>query len=411
MGQDGTRKQQDRGGRGVSEGRGIAPDGVSEAWDKCFDAASMGKGSRAERRVVGSGSGPVQSNAEDAERCEAFAEGVIRGTAAREVDGDDDRCSGEGAWGADPKKIWGQVVALVLESEKASQQMLCGLLGRSRQGYYKLRCRVEREAIRAELVIQEVVSMRSVQERIGVRKVYHMLQPFLLEQQIKMGRDQLGEVMREHGLLVRKRRLRKPRTTISCWWRRYPNLIRDYVPTGANQLWVSDITYVRVGTRFGFLSLVTDGYSRRIVGYKLFRDLSARGCVGALRMALRNNPQRDGLIHHSDRGMQYSSTEYVKLLGKARISMTEKGDPRENAIAERVNGILKDELLDQGYQNFKEAREGIERAVSIYNHLRPHSSVDYLTPAEAHMHTGELKKRWKNYFSVRTNGPNAQAMA
>jgi putative transposase len=298
-----------------------------------------------------------------------------------------------------------------MESERVSQQMLCGLLGRSRQGYYKLRRREEREAIKAELVIQEVVSIRSEQKRIGVRKLYHMLQPFLLEQEIKMGRDQLNEVLREHGLLVRRRRLRKPRTTVSCWWRRYPNLIRDYVPTGANQLWVSDITYVRVGLRFGFLSLITDGYSRRIVGYKLFRDLSARGCLGALKMALRNNPQREGLIHHSDRGMQYSSTEYVRLLGKERISMTENSDPRENAIAERVNGILKDELLEKGYPTFKEARESIDRAVSIYNHLRPHSSVDYLTPAEAHTHTGELKKRWKNYFSTRTNGPNAQAMA
>jgi transposase InsO family protein len=128
-------------------------------------------------------------------------------------------------------------------------------------------------------------------------------------------------------------------------------------------------------------------------------------------MALRNNPQREGLIHHSDRGMQYSSSEYVKLLGNARISMTENSDPTENAIAERVNGILKSELLEKGYATFKEARESIDRAVSIYNHVRPHSSVDDLTPAVAHTRTGELKRRWKNYKSKRTNGPIAQAMA
>ena len=294
------------------------------------------------------------------------------------------------------------------ESEEASQQTLCRLLGRSRQGYYKLQRREEREAIKAELVIRRVVAIRSVQKKIGVRKIYDIITPYLVEHGIKIGRDQLNELMREHGLLVRKRRPRKPRTTITCWWRRYPNLIRDYVPTWANQVWVSDITYIRIGERFGFLSLITDAYSRKIVGYKLFRDLSSRGCVAALRMAQRNNPDREGLIHHSDRGMQYSSSEYVKLLGPTRISMTENGDPLENAIAERVNGILKDELLEPLYATFKEARQAIDRAVNVYNHLRPHYSIDKLTPAEAHTRTGELKRHWKNYFSKR---PIAQASA
>lgn len=287
------------------------------------------------------------------------------------------------------------------ESEEAGQRTLCGLLGHSRQGYYKLRRREEREALEAHLVIDEVTRIRAVQKRIGVRKIHHMIAPFLAEHGIKMGRDGLNELMREHSLLVRKRRSRKPRTTISCWWRRYPDLIREYVPTLANQVWMSDITYIRIGERFGFLSLITDGYSRKIVGYKLFPDLSARGCVGALKMALRNDPARESLIHHSDRGMQYSSSEYVKLLGKARISMTENGDPRENPIAERVNGILKDELLEPRYNSFKEAREAIDRAVDIYNHLRPHSSVDNLTPEEAHTRSGQLKRRWKNYYSRR----------
>ena len=257
-------------------------------------------------------------------------------------------------------------------------------------------------------MIDEVVSIRSVQPRIGVRKIYHMITPYLVEHGIRMGRDQLNELMREHGLLVRKRRLRKPRTTISCWWRRYPNLIREYVPTWANQVWVSDITYIRIGERFGFLSLITDGYSRRIVGYKLFRDLSARGCVAALKMAISGNPSREGLIHHSDRGVQYSSSEYVQLLGKARISMTENGDPLENAIAERVNGILKDELLKPQYDTFKEAREAVDTAVEIYNHLRPHSSIENMVPAEANTRSGEIKRLWKNYYSKR---PIAQAMA
>lgn len=285
--------------------------------------------------------------------------------------------------------------------------MLCRLVGYTRQAYYKRNGREEREAVKKEIVIQEVMRIRSVQKRIGVKKLHHMLGGLLAEHEIEMGRDGFYDLLREHSLLVRKRRVRKPRTTISGPWKRYPNLIRDYQPTAANQVWVSDITYVRVGEGFAYLSLVTDAYSRKIVGHSLYRDLSARGCVAALRMALRSNPDRVALIHHSDRGLQYYSAAYMKVLGShIRISMTEKSDPLENAIAERVNGILKDELLEKRFDSFREARERIDEAVSTYNHQRPHLSVDMLTPAEAHARTGILKRHWKNYFSTR---PIAQA--
>jgi putative transposase len=274
--------------------------------------------------------------------------------------------------------------------------------------YHKRHRVAESRAIRSELIIQEVLKIRLAQKRIGVRKLHHMLAPFLGEHGMKMGRDQLNEIMREASLLVRKRRTRKPRTTFSCPWKRYPNLTRDFEPTAANQLWVSDITYVRVGWKFGYLSLVTDAYSRKIVGYHLSRDLATLGCLKAVRMAFRNNPNRDGLIHHSDRGTQYCSAAYVKQLGQARISMSEAGDPLENAIAERVNGILKDELLKKGFVNFSHARSCIDEAITIYNHHRPHLSIDMLTPAQAHNRTGQLKRRWKNYFSTR---PIAQASA
>jgi putative transposase len=298
---------------------------------------------------------------------------------------------------------------IVGESEERSQQTLCRLLGYSRQAYNKRERREEREAIKAEFVIREVVKIREVQRRLGTRKLYHMTQPFCLEHGIKMGRDRFNELLRDNALLVRKRRQKKPRTTFSGHWKRYPNLIREYVPSASNQVWVSDITYVRSGEGFAYLSLITDAYSRKIVGYRLSRNLSAKGCVAALRMALRNNPDRDGLIHHSDRGLQYYSAAYMKLLGpRIRISMTEKSDPLENAIAERVNGILKDELLEKRLGNFNEAREKVDQAVNTYNHLRPHLSIDMLTPAEAHNRTGELKRRWKNYFSTM---PTAQAMA
>lgn len=298
-------------------------------------------------------------------------------------------------------------------SEESSKgeglELICGLLGYTRQAYYKRRVTEERAAVRSELVVQEVLKVRSVQKRVGTRKLYHMLGSFLADHSIGIGRDAFHEVLRDNSLLVRKRHARKPRTTFSLPWRRYRNLIREYVPTGANQVWVSDITYVRVGEGFAYLSLITDAYSRKIVGHNLYKDLSAKGCVGALRMALRNNPERHGLIHHSDRGLQYYSAAYMKVLGPGiRVSMTEKSDPLENAIAERVNGILKQELLEKRFESFREAREKIDEAVSTYNHVRPHLSVNLLTPAEAHARTGSLKRHWKNYFSTR---PNAQASA
>lgn len=290
-----------------------------------------------------------------------------------------------------------------------SLEVICRLLGRTRQAYYKRQRSEEREAARSDLVIQEVVRIREAQKRIGVRKLYHMLENFLAEHAIAMGRDALYDVLRENSLLIRRRRARKPRTTFSHPWKRYPNLIKGYVPVEANQVWVSDITYVRVGEGFAYLSLITDAYSRKIVGHCLSRDLSARGCVAALRKALRNNPDREGLIHHSDRGLQYSSAAYMKVLGRRiRISMTENSDPLENAIAERVNGILKGELLEKRFENFNEAQKKIDEAVSVYNHLRPHLSIDMLTPAAAHSRRGELKRHWKNYFSIK---PVAQAAA
>lgn len=297
---------------------------------------------------------------------------------------------------------------MVGESEKESQRTLCRLLGVTRQAYHKRKSRATKFVASAEIVIQEVVKIRSVQKRVGSRKLHHLLAEFRAASSIKMGRDRLNELLREHSMQIRKRRRRAPRTTFSSPWKRYPNLIRDIEPTRANQVWVSDITYVRVGEGFAYLSLITDAYSRKIVGYNLGRDLSASGCVKALRMALRDNPDREALIHHSDRGLQYYSSAYVKLLAKTRISMTENSDPLENAIAERVNGILKQELLEKRFEGFREARANIDEAVDIYNNLRPHLSIEMLTPAQAHARKGILKRHWKNYFS---NRPVAQAAA
>jgi putative transposase len=281
---------------------------------------------------------------------------------------------------------------------------LCSLLGYSRQAYYQGNREYEKQVLGSELIVQEVLRIRKSQKRIGGRKLLKTMQAFLDHHALDMGRDNLFDLLRENGLLVRKRRSKKPNTTFSRhWFKRYPNLIKGFVPHKPNRLWVSDITYIVIGDDFGYLSLITDAYSRKIVGFYLSKNLSASGCVKALEMALENNPNREKLIHHSDRGVQYCSAEYSGLLELEgiSISMTQSGDPLENALAERVNGILKDELLESNYNSFEEAQKSVAAAIIIYNYQRLHLSIDMLTPEQAHHLEGEIKKHWKNYYNKR----------
>jgi len=236
--------------------------------------------------------------------------------------------------------------------------------------------------------------------RIGTRKLHYMLTETLQKHQISIGRDKLFDLLEEYGMLVRRRKRKRINTTDSNHpFRKYPNLIRELQVLRPNHLWVSDITYISLADCFCYLSLVTDAYSRKIVGYYLYPNLKKEGPIHALRMALNSlsgKPQ-DTLIHHSDRGLQYCCGDYVLLLedNAMIISMTEKGDPYENAIAERVNGILKNEFsLDQDFDNIEQAKTAVERAVSIYNQQRPHLSCDRLTPEQAHQQQGPLQKRW-----------------
>ncbi len=210
----------------------------------------------------------------------------------------------------------------------------------------------------------------------------------------------LFNILRENGLLVRKRRNRVRTTWSKHWPKKYPNLIRGTLPDKPDQLWVSDITYLETVNGYSYLSLITDAYSRKIMGFFLSPTLEATGCIRALRMALQNGCNTSALTHHSDRGVQYCSTDYVNILmtNNIKISMTENGDPLENAIAERINGVLKDELLKKKYESYKEAQSGIAIAITIYNSLRPHSSCNMLTPDKAHLQQGYLKKHWKNYY-------------
>ncbi len=288
------------------------------------------------------------------------------------------------------------------QSESRSIQTLCSLLGYSRQGFYKFVKQSEKEALQQDFILQEVLRIRKTLKRLGTRKLMFKMVGFMKEHHIEIGRDAMFDLLATHKLLIRKRKRRVPVTTFSDhWMRKYPNLIVDFIPTAPNQLWVSDITYITLKDDFAYLSLITDAYSRKIVGFYLSETLSADGCIKALQMALKNNPQLGRLIHHSDRGSQYCCADYVSILDKhfVKISMTQSGDPLENAIAERVNGILKDELLEKIYVNYQEAKQAIAAAISIYNYQRPHSSIDMLTPIEAHLREGELKRRWKNYYS------------
>lgn len=279
---------------------------------------------------------------------------------------------------------------------------LCLSLGYSRQAFYQQKRAVETDALQHELVIQQVLLTRERQKNVGTRKLFEMLQPFLDQHHISMGRDALFGLLADHGLLIRKRHRKVARTTFSDhWMSKYPNLIEGLLVEAPNSLWVSDITYITTTNGFGYLSLITDAYSRKIVGYYLSKTLAADGCLQALKMAIKQLPKSYELIHHSDRGCQYCCTEYVEQLTKKNIaiSMTQNSDPRENAIAERVNGIIKLELLETANCTFNEAKAGVNKAIYIYNYERLHSSINMLTPHQAHSMTGPLKQHWKSYYT------------
>jgi putative transposase len=278
-------------------------------------------------------------------------------------------------------------------------KLLCRLFGKTRHAYYDHQWRSQDLGLKDELVLQHVLDIRKKQNRIGTLKLHYMLQQPLEQHGIKIGRDYLFELMREHGLHIRNRKRKVVTTNSRHWMHKYNNLIKELLINGPEQVWVSDITYIRLRKQWGYLSLLTDAYSKKIMGWAFRKDLSAQGCIDALEMAIadRKYPQ-NRLIHHSDRGSQYCSKGYVDLLtdGNIAVSMTENGDPYENAIAERVNGILKAEFDLYGAQTgLRETTGKIRDNIQTYNQVRPHASCDYLTPEQAHLQHGELKKRWK----------------
>ncbi len=283
---------------------------------------------------------------------------------------------------------------------KVSLGRICRLFGITRQAYYQHYRTEENLSMEHELVITRIMQIRQHHRHMGGRKMYEMIAPFLMEHQIKMGRDALFDLLAAHQLLVRRKR-RKIYTTQSFHWlRKYPNLIKDFIPATPNELWVSDITYWKISNRYLYISFITDAYSHKIVGYHVAESLEAVQTLKALQMALAAlEGQPCHLIHHSDRGIQYCSAEYVKLLEdhNIQISMTQNGDPRENAIAERLNGIIKHEYLeDRTVDNRDEADKILSHSVELYNQQRPHMSIGNLVPDQVHQLNIKTEKLWKN---------------
>jgi len=262
---------------------------------------------------------------------------------------------------------------------------ICDVHGLSRQAYYSHYRRLGISSIEESLVLELVRNIRKKHPRMGGKKLYTLLKEKLRKIGRGIGRDKLFDILRLNGLLIKPLKKYVRTTNSHHRFRVYNNLIENIEINRSNQVFVSDITYLSTYDRFYYLSLVTDAYSRKIVGYNLSDSLSLAGSLNALKMSLRELKDTEGLIHHSDRGIQYCSNQYTKLLKhkRIRISMAGKGNAYENAIAERVNGILKIEyLLDKKYPNLKELKKSVNAAIKLYNEERPHMSLGYETPAK-----------------------------
>jgi len=284
----------------------------------------------------------------------------------------------------------------------------CRLLGVSPQAYYKHGDSDMRRLAEEAFCVEYIRRIRRKDRGIGGGKLWKMYRrEFGAEHSV--GYNRFYDIIEKYGLKVRKRK-RRVRTTDSTHdYPLYPNLVKELIPLRPNQLWVSDITYMVVCLNaqdgeydFCYLSLVTDYYTKEIIGWCVGESLEARFAMEALNMALERlgDNQAPDLIHHSDRGVQYASYAYTDMLKKhnIKISMTECGDPKDNAVAERVNGIIKNELLmGMTFYSIEEVRNALKVAIDFYNNERPHMSLDWMTPAQAALCSGELDKKWKSY--------------
>jgi putative transposase len=284
-----------------------------------------------------------------------------------------------------------------------SQQELCRSLGVSRQAHHKSSARTVRVVMGRGALVPLIKEIRQTQRKVGGRKLYRMLSGAIKGLDVPMGRDQFFELLREEGLLLRKRS-RRVRTTMSKHrMPLYADQLKHTRIERPGQAMVSDITYWAVPEGFYYVFLITDVCSHKIIGHYLAQSMDGGHALKALGMAMSGSRHTlKGQIHHSDRGSQYCYAKYVNRLQSKgmRISMTESSDPRDNAIAERVNGILKNELMEHLVpENFTQAKEMLDEAVRIYNQERLHMSIDFEVPAKAHELDHRLPQRWRNYYA------------
>lgn len=262
-------------------------------------------------------------------------------------------------------------------------QEVCTCYGVHRDAFYKHRKRDVKRKTVEDKVIELVKEERRIQPRIGTNKLHKTLQTKFLQEGIKVGRDRLFDILRDRKMLVARKKAYTKTTNSFHRFYKYKNLIKDLEITKPDQVWVADITYLRTQNGFCYLALITDLFSRKVLGYDVANTLELAGCLRAFKTALWQSQPVSNVIHHSDRGIQYCSNQYVQILEKKgfRMSMTEDNHCYENAVAERVNGILKDEFfLDQIFFNIKHARQAAKNAIYIYNNKRIHLSLQLKTP-------------------------------
>ena len=288
------------------------------------------------------------------------------------------------------------------EHPSYSIDALCRLFGNSRQAYYERQHYVYVKSVQEDVILSLVSEVRKDFPRMGGRKLLIYLRPKFKAMEIHIGRDAFFELLYDSFMLVPRARNKRKTTRSNHRLHKYPNLSAGYTPDAPNRLWVSDITYVEMGDSWGYLSLITDAFSHKIVGWNLAQTLRAEGALSALKMALSTlrgkHPQ---LIHHSDRGTQYCCGSYVNMLSsrKIQISMTVSGHPLENAVAQRMNGILKTEWLYESKSGtWQETVTFIGKIIDLYNHQRPHQSIGNMVPSVVHQTGMKTERKWKCYY-------------
>ena len=298
-----------------------------------------------------------------------------------------------------------RTIDLYREETKEPLVSACGLFGVNRQVYYRRKRATQKSQEIASKVVKMVMDVRQQMPRIGTRKLYYLLQDQLND--IGVGRDRLFAILKANHMLIKPKRSFRITTDSYHRFRKHKNLIESITPVRPEQIWASDITYRGNRGNHRYLALITDTYSKKIVGYDLSASLGADGAIRALKMGLKQRSYKEKkLIHHSDRGFQYCCDDYQKALARKKVkcSMTESYDPYANAVAERVNGILKQEFLLEDYNvKLPVMKELVRNSIEIYNKKRPHYSCDMKTPEQMHKQAQIKIRSYKTTNRTRAN--------